>query len=85
MDELECAESFFSHFNLFFPILSRQHFLHQLQHRPQEMDPLLRYAVLALGCRYATQSHEVSAHFFKRSQQVLNASRDSITTLQVTD
>ncbi|KAI7852035.1 fungal-specific transcription factor domain-containing protein [Circinella umbellata] len=74
-NELEWAESFFAHFNLFFPILSRQHFLYQLQHRPQEMDPLLRYAVLALGCRYAEtqKSHEdAGAQFFKQCQQILN-------------
>ena len=39
------------------------------------MDPLLRYAVLALGCRYAEtqKSHEdAGAHFFKQCQQILN-------------
>ncbi|KAG2225257.1 hypothetical protein INT45_001481 [Circinella minor] len=46
-----------------------------LQHRPQQMDPLLRYAVLALGCRYAEtqKSHEdAGAQFFKQCQQILN-------------
>ncbi|KAI9495060.1 fungal-specific transcription factor domain-containing protein [Zychaea mexicana] len=86
-NELEWAESFFAHFNLFFPILSRQHFLHQLQHRPQEMDPLLRCAVLALGCRYAeTQSHEdAGAQFFKQCQQQISnttaLSHDNNSTL----
>ncbi|KAI9243911.1 fungal-specific transcription factor domain-containing protein [Phascolomyces articulosus] len=84
-NELKWAESFFAHFNLFFPLLSRQHFLYQLQHRPQEMNPLLRYAVLALGCRYAeTQaSHEekeAGAQFFKQChQQILNTTTTTMS------
>ncbi|KAI9322508.1 fungal-specific transcription factor domain-containing protein [Dichotomocladium elegans] len=74
------VESFFVHFNLFFPILSRQHYLYQLQHQPSNLNPLLRNAVLALGSRY-TGSDIYANLYFERCQRILNAtsSPDNVT------
>jgi hypothetical protein len=51
---------------LFLPILSRHHFLHQLVHKPDEMDRLLCYAVCAMGSRYLEHRDDMERLYFER-------------------
>ncbi|KAI9493475.1 hypothetical protein BDB00DRAFT_740439, partial [Zychaea mexicana] len=62
------ANNVFQHFNIFFPLLSRQHFLFQLVHRKHTMNPLLRYAVYALGCRYINPEDRTARLWFNKAQ-----------------
>ncbi|KAI8369579.1 fungal-specific transcription factor domain-containing protein, partial [Radiomyces spectabilis] len=81
------ADNFFAYFNLFFPILSRPHFMHQLVTQPQKMDPLLRNAVFAIGSHYTKHVHEtdcVSRQFFNQCRSMLHLSsgKPTLSSLQ---
>ena len=74
----------FQHFNIFFPILSRQHFLFQLLHQKRSMNPLLRYAVYALGCRYSNPEDRTAQRWFgKACCLVEHEINVSLSTVQV--
>ncbi|ORZ10471.1 fungal-specific transcription factor domain-domain-containing protein [Absidia repens] len=64
--KLQLAEKYFANFNLFLPILSRHHFLHQLVHQPDDMDQLLCYAVCAMGSRYLEHRDDMERLYFER-------------------
>ncbi|KAL0092260.1 hypothetical protein J3Q64DRAFT_1609589, partial [Phycomyces blakesleeanus] len=77
------AQDYFSHFNLFFPILSRPHFMHQLTHSPHSLDPLLKKAVDVFGLYYAEpQNFQSSLDAFEECKLLLNVKRDSLSTIQ---
>ncbi|KAI8081306.1 fungal-specific transcription factor domain-containing protein, partial [Halteromyces radiatus] len=63
--KLQLAEKYFANFNLFLPLLSRHHFLHRLVHQPDEMDPLLCYAVCAMGSRYLEHRDDMERLYFE--------------------
>ncbi|CAO3608576.1 unnamed protein product [Cunninghamella echinulata] len=64
--KLQLAEKYFANFNLFLPILSRHHFLHRLAHFPDDIDPLLCYAVCAMGSRYLEHRDDMERLYFER-------------------
>ncbi|RUS27014.1 fungal-specific transcription factor domain-containing protein [Jimgerdemannia flammicorona] len=82
---------FFLHFNLVFPILSRPHFMHQIQNGPASIDPLLLNAVYATGSRYSglaykdfSQPETAGQMFFDRCQDYLmtQLNQPTVSTVQ---
>ncbi|KAI8098483.1 transcription factor domain-containing protein, partial [Halteromyces radiatus] len=71
------ATCYFGYFNIFFPVLSQPHFMRQLSE--QTVDPLLLYAVCAIGAKYSENDQETSTFYYERCQCILNMSRDPIT------
>ena len=68
---LAWVDSFFTHFNVFFPILARQHFLHQLVHEHESIDPLLRGAVYALGCHFLNPHDRTGRLWYDKCQALM--------------
>ena len=78
------ANNVFEYFNIFFPILSRQHFLFQLIHQKRSMNPLLRYAVYALGCRYNNPEDRTAQLWFEKACSLVDHEINvSLSTVQV--
>ncbi|KAI8876154.1 hypothetical protein K501DRAFT_262641 [Backusella circina FSU 941] len=73
---------FFLHFNLLFPVLSRPYFDCQLQQQDQ-LDPLVKYAVYAIGCRYADSTESTDRLLFDHCEYLLNTSQDPPTLATV--
>ncbi|KAI8332652.1 fungal-specific transcription factor domain-containing protein [Chlamydoabsidia padenii] len=67
---------YFGYFNVFFPVLAQAHFMRDFSQ--QQVDPLLCYAVCALGSKYSDGDQDVSRFFFERCQCILNAPRAPI-------
>ncbi|RUS18810.1 fungal-specific transcription factor domain-containing protein, partial [Endogone sp. FLAS-F59071] len=87
------VNNFFHQFNFIFPILSRPHFMHQLQTDPTSIDPLLLNAIYATGSRYSdslmmrknfSRPETAGELFFKRCEQLLltQFGQPSICTIQ---
>ncbi|KAI8148513.1 fungal-specific transcription factor domain-containing protein [Fennellomyces sp. T-0311] len=76
------ANSFFQHFNIFFPILSRHHFLYQLVNSKHTMSPLLRYAVYALGCRYINPEDRTAQMWFDKARALASHETAALPTVQ---
>ncbi|ORZ13572.1 fungal-specific transcription factor domain-domain-containing protein [Absidia repens] len=68
---------YFGYFNVFFPVLSQPHFTRQISQ--QQADPLLIYAVCAIGSKYSDQGQEASHLLFERCQYILRIPRDTTT------
>lgn len=82
------ATYYFNYFNIFFPVLSKPHFMRQLSHRHhQNVDHLLLYAVSAIGSQYSNSdgNNEQSQFYFEKCMAILNTSLDTATlsTVQV--
>ncbi|KAI9253972.1 hypothetical protein BDA99DRAFT_443117, partial [Phascolomyces articulosus] len=81
------ANNVFQYFNIFFPILSRQHFLFQLTHQKRSMNPLLRYAIYALGCRYNNPEDRNAQHWFDKAftlvDHEINVSLSTVQALAI--
>ncbi|CAO3624871.1 unnamed protein product [Cunninghamella blakesleeana] len=83
--KLQLAEKYFANFNLFLPILSRHHFLHRLAHYPDDIDPLLCYAVCAMGSRYLEHRDDMERLYFERCLllfEKLKTSEPTISSVQ---
>ncbi|SAM06165.1 hypothetical protein [Absidia glauca] len=69
---------YFGYFNVFFPVLSQAHFMRDFSQ--QQADPLLCYAVCALGAKYSDDGQQDASRFlFERCQSILNASQAPAT------
>ena len=76
-------QHFFVHFNLIFPVLSRPYFEHQL--KQDQLSLLVKYAVYAIGCRYADNTNSTDRLLFEHCESLLNLSQDppTLATAQV--
>lgn len=83
------VDSYFTHFNQVFPVLSRPHFVDQMKQGPASVDPLLLNAVYATGaqyCRVTKPDMPVNADFFITRCRVLleeNSEEATMSRLQV--
>ncbi|CAO3596530.1 unnamed protein product [Absidia cylindrospora] len=68
---------YFGYFNVFFPVLSQPHFTRQISQ--QQVDPLLVYAVCAIGSKYSDHGQNATHLLFERCQYILRISRDTTT------
>jgi hypothetical protein len=76
------TDIFFNHFNFVFPILSRPQFMFQLE--KNELNPLLKVAVLLLGCRLQNdQLQQEEKMLFQHFDYLLNASQEIVPDLSM--
>lgn len=83
---LTWSNSYFTHFNVLFPVLSRHHFMVQLVQSRQELDPALRYAVFGAGCHYLNPQNPTARDWLNQCQAILLDTHDrsfSLSTVQV--
>ncbi|KAI9290037.1 fungal-specific transcription factor domain-containing protein [Umbelopsis sp. AD052] len=82
------VDSYFTHFNQVFPVLSKPHFVGQMKQGPSSVDPLLLNAVYATGaqyCRVTKPDMPVNADFFITRCRVLleeNSEEATMSRLQ---
>jgi hypothetical protein len=82
-NEHSWTELFFNHFNFVFPILSRPQFMFQLE--KNELNPILKVAVMTLGCRLQDQKIQEEKMLFQYFDYLLNTQENiDLSTVQVT-
>lgn len=83
------VDSYFTHFNQVFPVLSKPHFVDQLKQDSESVDPLLLNAVYATGaqyCRVTKPDMPINADVFITRCRVLleeNSEEATMPRLQV--